>query len=231
MTYPHVEGDPFDRAMTDEPSYFAGKIEAYAWECVLVKGQGKVAFDPQAHKGMKTSTVIEFTIEPLDPTYALIQRDCLNWTPDFKSVVRPSIEVIAEKIASIRGLQAGQFNPLREINGLYVVGEFVERPDNKPGDTWTTLKFMDVFEHEPDCQSAYEQLLELEPAPVATAPVQDDPQRVAMAAFLPALWNQSGKNPTSFLQLIRDNPMLAVHFGNDSPEVKKYLSTEEEIPF
>lgn len=228
MTHPHVESDPFERAMTDEPSYFGGKVSVDAWECVLMKGQGKVPFDPQNHKGMRTSTVIEFTVEPLDPTRQLVQRDMLNWTPDFKSVVRPSLEIIAEKVGQIRGKQPGQFNPLREINGLFVVGEFVPRPDNDPGETWTTLKFMDVFQTEPECQTAYDVLMEREPAPV-TAPVSvNDPQRVAMAAFLPALWNQAQKQEDAFLQLIQANPMLASHFDINSPEVQNLIN---EPPF
>jgi len=228
MTHPHVENDPFDKAMTDEPSYFAGKISTDAWVCVLEKGVGKVPFDPQIHQGLRTSTVIEFTIEPLDPTRQLIQRDCLNWTPDFKSVIRPSLELIAEKIGQIRNVQPGQFNPLREINGLYVTGEFVPRPDNKPGDTWTTLKIMDVFETEAECQASHDELLDLEPAPVAA--VQDaDPQRAAMAAFLPALWKQAGESTAEFLLLIQQNPMLADKFDANSPEVKAL--TINEVPF
>ena len=62
MTYPHADQsqvDPFDQALQDEPSIFAGKIDTHAWTCVLIKGQGKVAFNPDAHKGLRTSTAID----------------------------------------------------------------------------------------------------------------------------------------------------------------------------
>ena len=224
MTYPHV--DPFDVALTDEPQYFAGKLATYAYTCVLVKGVGKVTFDAAQHKGLRTSVAIDLTVEPLDPTRNLIQRETLNWTTDFKRVVRPSIEALVPRIAEIRKLEVGQFNPLREISELYVIGEFVPRPDNQPDETWTTLKFMMVFSDEAECKAAYEELAGQE---IASEPVTAvDPQRAVMAKFLPQLWEQSGKVDAEFLALIKANPMLAAHFDGNSPEVQALV---EELPF
>lgn len=204
--------DPFDAAMTDEAQTFAGRVSIAAWTCVLIKGQGKVPFDPQQHQGMKTSTAIEITIEPLDPTRQLIQRDMLNWTPDFKGVVRPSIEALAPRIAEITNLPLEQVNPLRALNGLWVSGEFVPRPDNKAGETWTTLRFLAVYANEDECRAAAET-----PKPAAAS--TGDPERAALAAFLPALWTQAGKDPAMFHKLIAGNPILAPIFNDQSVEV------------
>lgn len=127
--------DPYAAAMTDEPRRFFGLLDVNAWTCVLEAGVGKVPYDPQQHQGRRTSTAIEFSIAPVDPTIKLIARNSLNWSPDFKGVIRPSIENLASQIATFKGLKVGEFNPLKEISGMWVSGEFVPRPDNKPGET------------------------------------------------------------------------------------------------
>lgn len=229
MTYPHP--DPYDVAMTDAPSRFAGKLSVDAWICVLEKGVGKVPFDPEQHKGRRTSTAIEMTVEPLDPTRGLVQRDTLNWTPDFRKIVRPSIEKLVPEIAEIRGLKEGQFNPLKQIDGLYVIGQYLERPDNEPDETWTTLAFTHVFGSEAECKAAYEDLEDIEidssPEPPADD-AQGDPQRAQMAKFLPSLWSQAGEDVDEFMELIEANPMLADHFDRNSDEV---LALTGETPF
>jgi len=225
MTHPHV--DPFDAALVDEPQKFAGKLTAYAYTCVLEKGVGKIPFDPEEHKGRRTSVAIDLAVEPLNPTYNLIQREMLNWTPDFKKIVRPSIEALVPRIAEIRGLEIGQFNPLREITDLWVIGEFVERPDNAPDETWTTLRFLMVFGSEDECKAAYEELTE-EEVDETTPTATNNGQRAVMAQFLPNLWQQANKVETEFIGLIKANPMLAEHFDETSPEVQALI---DEIPF
>jgi hypothetical protein len=218
------EYDPFDDAMTDEPSRFYGLLDVHAFTCVLIKGQGKVPYDAALHNGQRTSTAIEFTITPCDATKKLITREMLNWTRDFKGVVRPSIETLVEQIASVKGLTVGQFNPLREIGGMWVGGEFVPRPDNKPGETWTTLKFDAVYADEAACFEAAEVEpsgeLPIDPPGQAGA----DPERAAMAQFLPALWTQAAGDNDKFYELIASNPMLSKHFNADSPEVNEVIA-------
>jgi len=224
MTHPHVV-DPFDAALTDEPQKFAGKLTTYAYTCVLVKGTGKVPFDPEQHKGQRTSVAIDLTVESLNPTHNLIQREMLNWTADFKKIVRPSIEALVPRIAAIRGHEIGQFNPLKEISDLWVIGEFVERPDNAPDETWTTLRFQMVFGSEDECRAAYAELTEEEtPTPAAV----DNGQRAVMAQFLPNLWQQAGEDAAELLALIQANPMLAEHVDESSLEVQARI---DQIPF
>jgi len=213
MTAVPYDFDPFDDAMTDEPQRFAGQVRVDAWKCVLKKGQGKVPFDPVAHKGERTSVAIDVTVEPLDPTRKLIERSMLNWTSDFKQVMRPSVERLAEKIAAIKGLEVGEFNALREINELWVIGQFTERPDNKPGETWTTVEFLDVFGTMAECEAAY--LDESEPESDAAA-AEDLSQ---WAAFLPPLWESAGHDKAKFETLLASNPMLAERFSMTSAEV------------
>lgn len=192
------EYDPFDDAMTDAPNTFAGRCSISAWTCVLIKGQGKVPYDPQQHQGMKTSTAIEITIEPLDPTRQLIQRDMLNWTADFKSDLsarrwKPSLPGLPRL-----SVCQEQVNPLKSLNGLWVSGEFVPRPDNKAGETWTTLKFLAVYASEQECRAAIE-------GPAQPTAPTGDPQR-ALAAFLPALWVRRARIRMPSIPMIAGNP-------------------------
>jgi len=230
MTYPHADADPYDAAMTDEPGTFAGKLSVDAWTCVLEKGVGKVPYDPEEHKGRRTSTAIEMTVEPLDPTRNLIQRDTLNWTAEFRKVVRPSIEKLIPQIAEIRGAKEGQFNPLKQIDGLFVIGQYIERPENEPDETWTTLAFTHVFATESECKAAYEEMedIEIDAAPAPEPDNGADPQRAQMAKFLPALWTQADEDAEEFAELIKANPMLADHFDRNSEEVRALTG---EVPF
>jgi len=113
------------------------------------------------------------------------------------------------------------------LSELWVAGEFVPRPDNKPGQTWTTIKFLDVFATEVECaahaQAAGDKpAVSIEDADATPAPQAADPQRAALAAFLPALWAQAGKDRVAFEALLKANPVLA-GFTMDSPEVKAVM--------
>ena len=242
MTYPHDTADPMDDAMSTEPEVVAGKITTAAWTCVLVSGQGRVPYDPVAHRGKRRSTAIDITIEPLDPTAGLIQRNMLNWTSEFKSVLRPSLEAVVPTIAKIRGMQVGQFNPLREVSGLYVMAAMVPRPDNEENESWTTLKIVGVFDSEDACAEAYETATgeaavsgagaQAAPAapPVGAQTAGNEAQRAQMAVFLRTIFEQVGHNEPAFYRAIKDNPMLAAHFGRSSPEVVA-LVEEFDVPF
>jgi len=54
--------DPFDAASNPPVQTYDlfGKVELSAWACALVKGQGKVAFDPSVHE--KRFTAIDIFI-------------------------------------------------------------------------------------------------------------------------------------------------------------------------
>jgi len=219
--------DAYDDAMTDGPSYFAGQVMVDAYTCVLITGQGKVPYDPQAHQGMRTSTAIAFNIAPLDPTRKMITRDMVNWSTEFKGIVRPSIEGLADQIAEAKGLTVGEFNPLREINEMFVTGEFVQKPDNKPGQTYTTLAFKDVFTNGAACAAAYAELTGVEPEEI-----EDPQERESMAAFLPVMWEAANHDEVKFEEAIKANPLVSKHFNMGSPEVKALVISDpsSDIP-
>lgn len=233
MVYPHV-ADEFDEAMTPQTSTFHGQVDVQAFKIAWPKGDFKArqAYDALTHKGdgWVTGTMVSLVITPLDATRKLIQREIPTFAREWNAVIRPSIEALAARIAAIKGVDAKTINPLRELHKLWIAGEWVPKPDNKPGETYTTVKFTEVWATQAECQAhatkttngddpaAHEP--QPEPAPAA-AP---DVQRLALAAFLPALWQQAGRDPAKMTVLLQNNPILAgAGFTLHSPEVQAVM--------
>ena len=61
MTYPHPEPSPeggnepdlWDRVSVDAPRVVFGQLTMNLFECVLIKGQGKVPYDPYLHASLR----------------------------------------------------------------------------------------------------------------------------------------------------------------------------------
>jgi len=202
-----------------EPQKFFGKLSVDPYYVALIKGQGKVVYDPVTHASLRKHTLINFTVTPLDPTAKLIGRECLNWTAEYTQAIRPSIEVLRDQIAAIRGQATAAVNPLQAANGLFVAGEFVPRPDNKPGETWTTLRFTAVFADEAACQAAA-----TASAPPPAPAVPDSAARQSLAMFLPALWEQAGRNAQTLAGLLATHAVLFC-FTMSDPEVVAVMQT------
>lgn len=219
-----------------ESERFYGQVSVDGYPCALIKGQGKVPWDPAIHRGRRKSYAIDFTVAHVDPTWPLIQRTTVNFTRNFNEVTRPSIETLLPTIAKIKGLVEGQFPPLVGLDGLWVSGTLELKPDNKKGETFTCCRFDGVFPDEAACRAAYEADTgaEADGSPVADLPFEPeppkpkaDPIRATLAAFLPNLWEQaqeaagpSGSDANlEMARLLKASPLLGQHFDVDSPEV------------
>ena len=243
MPYPHPDPDPYRDAMRDEPSGFFGRVSVKARYVVLEKGVGKVPYNPQLHENKRKSTAIEFQITPVDPTRGLITRDTVHFTREFREVIRPSIEALVPQICAItgQGEDDPNFLPLRALDGLWVSGQYVPRPENEEGETWTTLRFDAVYADKAACEVAHQEFLEnrpeqATPAPQAEqpAPVVDEHERARLAPLLPMMWAQAQaaggtkeEQEERFLTSIKESPQLAKHFDRDSPEVQAILLPPE----
>lgn len=221
--------DPFNDAMTDEPDFFYGKVSVEAWQGYFKKGTGAVQYNENVDgPDQKHYLIIQFIFTPVDPTRKIFTVNTVKWAAEFNKVLRPSLEAVSDQLANIKSLVVGQFNPLRAVSGMYVKCERVPRPDNKENDTWTTMKFQAVYPDEAACIAAWEADTgkELGGSPVADLPFMPedpaapvDPVRHSMAAFLPALWAQSGHDIIKMAGLLKDNPMIGQHFTVESSEV------------
>jgi len=233
MTYPH---DEYDDAMKDEPRRFFGQCTTEARKVVLVKGQGKVPYDPAVHNGQKVSTAACITVTPCDPTAKLIERDVVSWTPEFTQTIRPSLEKLVPQIKIVKNLTAKEINPLREINGLWVAGEFVPRPDNKPGQTWTTIKLTEVFKDEAACMAAWEaskngkdapqdvaaSVAEMTAAEQPAPKPNGDANKAALVAAFPVLWTAAGGDADKF------RTSVASVFAPDAIEVIEFVAKHSQ---
>ena len=242
MTYNHdgedTHYDAYDDAMTDEPSRFFGCVTIEAYQVVFINDgsgwQKPEQYLPELHGDEAEisksddkflSTQIDFSITPTDAARKIISRTVgakNRKRPEFARVIRPSIEALAAQIAAIKNLQPGQFNPLKELSGMWVEGEFVPRPSNKPGETWTTLKFTCVFASQDECAAAADEAYNREGDEPAAEPAQGDGQdgeRAKMVPFLEAIWKQAGKDSAKMAELLASNPVLKPYFTMGSPEV------------
>jgi len=234
------EHDPYEDAMTDEPSRFFGQVTIEAYTAYFYKdNNGKWKIEPhnpelhgdeaeiaKAENGFLT-TQVDINITPLNPIHKLITRSMgakNRKRPEFQRIVRPSIEALAERIALVKDLTVGQFNPLREFSGLWVGGEFVPRPDDEK---WTTLKFTDVYQDQAECAQAAATYYNREVVAETEIPAEDngrDAEKAALIPFIRPLWEQAGHDAGKMTELLAANPLLSMYFTMDSQEVKEVIN-------
>jgi len=222
-----------EEAMTDTPARIFGQLSIDVWRCILVKGQGKVP--ATGAEGERSSIVVTMVMTPIDPSKPIVTREPITWTTEWRSHTRPSIEALAPTLAKIKGLREGQFSVLKELDGAFVSADLVPRSDNKPGETWTAFQFVEVFPDEASCRRGAQATATTSPEEVTSRAV--DPERAALAAFLPPLWAQAQReNPfapvAKFMETIEANPLLVGKFVVSSPEVQALIAREgDDIPF
>ncbi len=194
------EFDPF--ASASDPvvkSYdLFGMVEINAWACALVKGQGKVPFDPQ-NASHKRYTAIDVFIQPLVEMDVRYPKSCEeHWVaefPEWAKITLPSIK-------------AAGFDNVREINGKWARvarvpnGKKYEKKDRATGQPTgefaeeTTFKFVEFYASEDACRAAY---LANGGQPVATAtetPVAQGDEATAYA-FLKVIVSNATRGKSS----------------------------------
>jgi len=238
------EYDAFEDAMTDEPSRFFGQVSIEAYQAVFAKDVNGKWQKPEPYiadlhgseeeiskNDDKFLTVqVDISLTPVDPTRKIWTRSVgakNRNRPEFARVIRPSIEALAEQIAAIKSLQPGQFNPLKELSGMWVGGEFVPRPSNKEGETWTTLKFTCVFASQDECAAAADEVYNHDADEPAAEPEDNgqDAAKAALVPFLAPLWEQAGHDQDKMAELLGVNPLLSSAFTMDSPEVQAVMGS------
>jgi len=225
--------DPYDAAMKGEspdPQRFWGQLAVECYKCALIKGQGRVPYDPAVHRGRKAHWSIEFTIAHVDPTMPLIEHKTVQWSPDFVKKTQPSVQALLPDLAALKGLKVGQFRPLWELKGMWVSGQLVPQPE--PQERFDCMVFDAIYADEDTCRAAYEANSGQEIGdPTAGLPFEPEesspesnPEREALAAFLPAMWGQAKHQPASMEELLKKSHVLSAVFDLNSPEVKAVMS-------
>jgi hypothetical protein len=208
--------------------FYFGQIDVAASFVVLVKGEGKVPFDPDIHSPDDQLTLVEFVLNPIDAMNLsfLITRELIAQFDAWRKITWPSLKNIG-------------ITDVREIQNKYVKAELVPT-----GRTWqgrngtmeeTTLKFHAIYEDGAACTAAYgietaqtlDDLAE-EEDPAMSVPFGDekpaeDSQKATAAAFLPALVNQANGDMEALASLLNQAPIVKDFFTVDSPEVQALL--------
>jgi hypothetical protein len=216
--------------------YF-GLVKVDTYFCVLVKGQGKIPYDPGQHTEDQRRTSIEIVVIPLAEQNIQfdVSRSMIAESREWAGIVLPSIKNLG-------------ISP-KELNGRYAhlrtkeTGEtYVSQRGKHAGETRakTTFEFVAVYGSEAECRAAYQ---------AYTSGAGSTP-----AASTPPPINGNGSNPVAdaakdtalkFLKVIVDNacrgqkdmnvirttitanlanmPMVNSHFTVDSPETMELV--------
>jgi len=222
-------------------SEWYGQVMVNAWFCALVKGTGKVAWDPNTvdanGQPLRRYTCIDLSLQPIangDQVYP-IERSVLAEFGEWVDICLPSL-----KDLGITNLQA--------LNNTWIRCEMVATGrtyTNSNGETKdaTTFKFLQVFADEAACRAAYAAAhggngggsVNAAPAPAATpANGNGAKERETALKFLKPYvqnaWRKSSgdldKARTELATMIANQALLAKYFTVDSPEVTDLLAAE-----
>ena len=222
-----VTQDPFETASNAEPlrSVYYAQVQCDAWYCVLVKGTGKVVFDPNQHpiEQRRTALSISLATIPEQPTNFPLVREMIAESPEWTKIVWPSAKVL--------GLASA-----RDLNGKWAKVELTPTGDtykNKQGDTKerTTFKFQAFYPDEAACRAAYA-AGNSQAAPATAAPsapsngADTSKERETALQFLKVLmpkWLNGTMDLDKVKAGIAANPVIARHFDANSPEVVELM--------
>lgn len=221
-----AEYDPFNNAdnATLRPQAYYAMVQCDAWPCVLVKGQGKVAFNPQIHKIENRVTAIDISLQSLaeqNVNFPLV-RNLIAESPAWIKIVMPSFKALGlasarelnGKWAKIEMVPSGRKYEKKDRNTGKLTGEMAEE---------TTFKFLAFYADEAAARAAY--LGGAQPAdaaPTAAPASANSAERATALAFLKALlpkWAPTGQELDAVEKGIAANAVLARHFNVQSPEV------------
>ena len=207
------------------PSYeIWGQVSVAVWKAALVKGQGKIPFDPAVHNNMVYA--IDLSVVPLN-----IQ--------DAKLAERSLIQTSKEWKLTQESIQATGVQP-SEIDGKYVRIKFEptgETYTNSNGETKnkTYMHFTKVFKGAAECEQDYREsnfsVTAAEPAVGAAQPADNSGEYDTALKFLGAAVRTAAKGKTSIPEIkslvdvkIGASPVMKKFFTADSDEVTELIS-------
>lgn len=225
-TTPTSEYDPFDAAMTAEPLKLGpktvfGEMEIDTWPCILVKGTGKVQFDPMQHDTDQRRTAIDLRLIPTKGEFNY-ERNLIAESNEWAKIVLPSLKALGTDLRSLNG---------RFVEALLVpTGQTYEDKNTGEKKDRTTFKFIRVFGEMDECFAAADEFFASRrggngssqaapaPAPASTEPATLMEKDTALK-FLQPLWSACKGDRARFLQQLAGNSLLNKHFNETSPEV------------
>lgn len=243
--------DPFDAAFNPpEPTQeYWGQATVSAWACMLVKGYGKLPYDPKtlAPDGSepRRNTCIDLAVVPLAEHNLRfdLKRQMLAEFGEWVEITLPSLKALG--VGSLQG-----------VNGAWARVEMVKSREytNAAGETKsaTAMKFVKLFDSEEKCRADF-QASRGNGHSAAAAPANagtsasvpgngsnggngngNNTERATAQAFLKALtanaWRSSGKDLVKAQELLgpilAGQPLVNKYFTVQSPEVMDLLAQE-----
>lgn len=219
--------DPFDSATEARiPSAaFYCQVQCDAWFCVLVKGQGKVVFDPAQHPVEQRRTALNISLAPIaeqQVQFPLV-REMIAESVEWAKIVWPSAKALG-------------INSARELDGKWARVEIVptgRKYKNQAGEDKdaTTFKFAALYPDEAAARAAYAAGGQPDGATPAAAAApangsSNAKERETAYAFLKVLVPQWGADLDKVAAGIAANPVIARHFSIQSPEVIELVAAQ-----
>lgn len=209
-----------------------GQVQADSYYCVLIKGQGKVVFDPNKHSIDLRRTAVDLIIHPLNGQQKFpIERKLIAESGEWPRITLPSLKALG-------------IHP-RTLDGRFCKAELVPsgtyKNDKGEEKQRTAIKFVAFYSTEEACRREAEALYgpgnggqsELpDDAPSAPDPAPSpgpssngaNPEKETARKFLPALWKSSGGDIAKFAELLAKTPPVNKHFTIESPEVQTIIA-------
>ena len=223
MTY---ENDPLESAanVTFGPRDYFGQVQVDAYYCVLIKGQGKMLFDPAVHSADMRRTALDINILPLPGTTRdsrPIHRELIAESAEWSRIVLPSIKALG--LPGPKALVGAWVRYQMVPTGR----KYTDKSTGAQKDA-TTIKFVAVYATEAECRAAFDAYQaqpdvaprsEQQPAGAAS-----NPERAAAYEFLKVIVAQHKSNPAALAATIAANPIISKYFTVDSPETKALLA-------
>lgn len=224
--------DAFDDATNAElpAQEYWGQVNIDAWNCALVKGAGKLPYDPSQHD--KKFTAVDISMTPLAEMN-------LQWAPERNLIAQFGAWV---KI-TWRSAQALGIGHARDLNLKYARAKL-----SPTGRTWekdgekkeeTTFEFLAFFDTEEECRADYfattgKSADDVAPTqqPVAQpAPAAVSPRDNALKFAKKIIENAYAKSPDDVMSFITEQfakfPLVGNHISVDDAEVQEMIMNEE----
>ena len=143
--------DPFDSATnaTLAPRAYYGQLQVNAWFCALIKGTGKVPFDPLQHAIEKRATAIDIDLIPLPEQNVSfsVRREMIAESREWAGIVWPSLKAL--------GLSNAREADNKWVKLTQVPSGRKYRTSSGEEKEATTFKFLALYPNEDECRRAY----------------------------------------------------------------------------
>ena len=224
--------DAFDDAtkaevIEQEYNYY-GQLAVEAWSCALVKGQGKVPYDPQQHKQKLTNVDmtlvplsdmgLSFNLERTGPSGMIVQFKDSGWAD----------------VTWASAMECG-INHARELNNAWAhvtmakTGKSYTKQDGTKVEK-TTFKILQIFASEDECRAAYlatkgDDIPTTEQSP-ATTPAPADENKKNALLFIGAIIKNAVAKEGKDLEKVKSHVQSLLD-GDYNLMVGQYVSTED----